>query len=757
MPDSSVLHEFLVSIGFNVNESSKARYDAAIATGVAGADAYRKTVADVGKQLGILGNELVQFADRPTRLTNEAQNKLRVGHEALTKELKVGAVAVTSMAASFVAGYTAIARQYESLYYIAQRTGQSATQLGGMRFGGPQIGLDAQALEQQQRAFSQLIQSSPGMAALARNLGAVNGNMLSLWRSLSQSGMPEWYQKARVEQMGGNWESFQNYTNPDNLRRFDAAVAEHDKRLSDARVSQERLDEASEQYLNDLRTMWDAMETVGKQAFVNSFGVVDGLTVKVKEAADWLTRWNAAPGHENYAAAEFAIATVGAVEVATHLRSIMRLVRALTGARAIITVGLVYEGYKTLTGGPGSGRTEPSNFSDWSKFLDLRYITRAITGHLRASGAAPDANALAPPHFQHGGLVDSDQLAMVHKREMVLPPELSDFIIAGASAVRGGVGAGAAAGGLKEWLSGSSAYLPFVRIVGFDPTNNFGQQGTGGGGAGPPGSPAGSPHGQQPTGALRVQQHADVASPLGNFRPNPRSTIPQVPSGAAPPLAASVQETIANSGLSPESQQLIRNIAAKEAHGFDVLAGGGHFDTQTPNRPGYEGFPQWGGYLHPYHGRMVRSHGAGLFQFEPGTWKAIAEKHGLTDFRDPRQQVLGAEYMLHDLYAKDTGGRDLEADLKAHAIDPRGFRSQLSRNTWAALQSGSWQKGLDGAALTAGPTAIHHDAGDRHLTQHHTSHVHLHGNADENAGRRIASHLNREAGWMVANAKSVIS
>lgn len=100
------------------------------------------------------------------------------------------------------------------------------------------------------------------------------------------------------------------------------------------------------------------------------------------------------------------------------------------------------------------------------------------------------------------------------------------------------------------------------------------------------------------------------------------------------------------------------------------------------------GFPQWSGRgskLAP--GKT--SHGAGAYQFEPGTWKHVASKYGL-NFRNKFDQDAGAWYLAQEIYGRLTG-RSLDAALDEG--DYGSVQTALS-TTWATTGSGSVPQGL---------------------------------------------------------------
>lgn len=67
------------------------------------------------------------------------------------------------------------------------------------------------------------------------------------------------------------------------------------------------------------------------------------------------------------------------------------------------------------------------------------------------------------------------------------------------------------------------------------------------------------------------------------------------------------------------------------------------------------GFPQWSG--------AGDSHAAGLFQFQPQTWDAVAGQFNL-NFANPQDQAAGAWYTAQQAYKTATGG-DLQSALQS--------------------------------------------------------------------------------------------
>src|SRR5262249_60194058 len=79
----------------------------------------------IGKSLGVVGQQLSNLADRPHRQLEDAQNRLRARNATLETSFKRLGWAAAGTISTFVAGFGGIARQYDNLFYFQQHTGLS--------------------------------------------------------------------------------------------------------------------------------------------------------------------------------------------------------------------------------------------------------------------------------------------------------------------------------------------------------------------------------------------------------------------------------------------------------------------------------------------------------------------------------------------------------------------------------------------------------------------------------------------------------
>lgn len=121
MAGSSVIKEFLVALGYKIDDQGFKR-----------------------------------FTDSISRSTREAA--------------ELGATVTTTATAIGIA-VEKIARQYEDLYYASQRTGATVMGLRATQFGFKQIGSDAATARSSVEAFAASIRTNPGIAGLVRSMG----------------------------------------------------------------------------------------------------------------------------------------------------------------------------------------------------------------------------------------------------------------------------------------------------------------------------------------------------------------------------------------------------------------------------------------------------------------------------------------------------------------------------------------------------------------------------------------------------------
>lgn len=134
-----------------------------------------------------------------------------------------------------------------------------------------------------------------------------------------------------------------------------------------------------------------------------------------------------------------------------------------------------------------------------------------------------------------------------------------------------------------------------------------------------------------------------------------------------------------NSDIPPEGRALLDTIASSESPGYNVLYGGGKFDSYADHPR--QNIPISSG---PNAGRT--SSAAGRYQFLQGTWDQQARKLGLTDF-SPASQDIAAWDLAQTVYRNRTG-RDLVADLQSKDQALISNAGRVLNGTWTSLPGG---------------------------------------------------------------------
>lgn len=128
------------------------------------------------------------------------------------------------------------------------------------------------------------------------------------------------------------------------------------------------------------------------------------------------------------------------------------------------------------------------------------------------------------------------------------------------------------------------------------------------------------------------------------------------------------------SGLSTDQRALLDSIAQNESAGSYTKVYGGRDFTSFGDHPRI---------AVPIAGRPGKtSSAAGRYQFLGSTWDAAAGALGLKDF-SPENQDKAALWLAQRDYARNSGGRSLDADLQSRAFNPRYLAS-----TWTSLPGG---------------------------------------------------------------------
>ncbi|WP_343724941.1 hypothetical protein [Herbaspirillum huttiense] len=109
------------------------------------------------------------------KVDEASMKKFTLAVENVTKGVVNAGLAVTGAATAVVAGVAIISSQMEKLYYASQRSGESVGNLMALRYAAGQIGLTAEQAQSSLEGFARTLRLNPGADGLLTSLG-VTGN-----------------------------------------------------------------------------------------------------------------------------------------------------------------------------------------------------------------------------------------------------------------------------------------------------------------------------------------------------------------------------------------------------------------------------------------------------------------------------------------------------------------------------------------------------------------------------------------------------
>lgn len=150
---ASNLQEFLVALGFKVDKAAFGEFE--------------RKVGTAEKLIGVMGGTF--------------------GRVAAFMGVSAGSIA-------FALGR--VAKEYENLYYVSQRSGTAVTNIKSFQYATSQIGLTAEDATAALEGFAEALRMNPGKGAYATSLGATATDpmarmfqLFELWKKMNDSGM----------------------------------------------------------------------------------------------------------------------------------------------------------------------------------------------------------------------------------------------------------------------------------------------------------------------------------------------------------------------------------------------------------------------------------------------------------------------------------------------------------------------------------------------------------------------------------------
>jgi hypothetical protein len=231
---ADVLREFLVSLGFKIDEAGWKKFTGAVAH--AGA-----ITADIG-------------------------------------------ATVVEAATAIEVAVSRVARQYETLYYVSARTGQSAQYIQSAGFAFRQIGLSADDATSAIEGVAAAMRLNPGIAALFRGASKPE----DIVKQIKGSGLPYSVAARLGEQAGIAEKTFQH------LWMFgqqeEQQAADHARRLSEAGINADDASLRFTQFGRVLNILEDDFEILGTRIALDWVGPTEKGVHVLDQAVQWFGR-----------------------------------------------------------------------------------------------------------------------------------------------------------------------------------------------------------------------------------------------------------------------------------------------------------------------------------------------------------------------------------------------------------------------------------------------------------------------------------
>lgn len=196
---------------------------------------------------------------------------------------ELGAVAIET-AAAIELMVSRVARKYETLYYVSQRTNKSVQYLQSTSFAFKQIGLSAEDAQHNIENIAATIRTQPWLKAIFGGESTPQG----IAKRLGNSGLPYFLQTKFAEMIGMDEKTLFH------LQRFGeveaAAQANFARRQKEAGIDPETLAKQSANFGREVNKLESSLELLGDKMAINFLGPVNSSIHRLSELTDWFLR-----------------------------------------------------------------------------------------------------------------------------------------------------------------------------------------------------------------------------------------------------------------------------------------------------------------------------------------------------------------------------------------------------------------------------------------------------------------------------------
>lgn len=207
--------------------------------------------------------------------------------------------AVLATAAAVEVMVTKVARQFEDLYYLSQRTNSSVVALQAWAFGAKQIGISSDSARSAVEGLTQAMRLSPGVGGLLNQLGvktAGRGSVQILDDVLGRlKALFPYYQAAGfANTLGIPEDVLQQYWN--NPQRFLAAQADSQRRQGEAGVGSTAMTDKFNRFWMSLNKLEDEFGILDQRIASDFLPLAQKIVDGTETVVEWFVRLDRATG-----------------------------------------------------------------------------------------------------------------------------------------------------------------------------------------------------------------------------------------------------------------------------------------------------------------------------------------------------------------------------------------------------------------------------------------------------------------------------
>jgi len=218
---------------------------------------------------------------------DQQQRKFSGAISAAEKNVAAMAAAATAAGAAVVAAVEKFARSGDRIYWMGQRAGASASGIENMAYAASQLGSSAEAAYGSIESFGRFLQSAPGAKQFVERWTGPFENaedaLVKFGRAMKDK--PAYFRNAVASQLGLDYNFAQSLFSGE----FEKQIEDRKKRAASLNFDEDQFAKDANSFMTSWRKLWSELELVGKQA-------AGGLFEPMRESFDAVTQYLDAHG-----------------------------------------------------------------------------------------------------------------------------------------------------------------------------------------------------------------------------------------------------------------------------------------------------------------------------------------------------------------------------------------------------------------------------------------------------------------------------